>query len=260
MATTLFFRIYQHLLPRAVAWSLTKTDKTLRKCFEGLTGLPEAARTYVDLVHEDIFPETTRELEAWEAQFGLVPEGTESERRADLDAAWKARGGQSPRYLQDVVQAAGFPLYVHEWWVPPNVAPRVVRDPHAHTNQPLIGTIQCGEPLALCGEPNAMCNRWLVNEPYYIVNLNLTPEAPPPIPDDPATWPYMIYWGGATFGTRVAIPLSRRAALERLLLKITPAHAWNVLLVDWVGAGESVFVVDGSGNDVVDGSGNLVIA
>ena len=256
----LFFRIYQHLLPRATAWSTTKVDKTLRKFFEGLTGLPEAAKAYVDDVWLDLFPETTRELAAWEEQFGLVAEGTEDERRAQLDAAWKARGGQSPRYLQDVVQAAGFPLFIHEWWVPPNVAPRTVRDPHAYTNQPLIGTVQCGEPLALCGEPDAMCNRWLVNEPYYIVNLNLTPEAPPPIPGDPATWPYFIYWGGATFGERVAIPLARRVALERLLLKITPAHAWNVLLVDWVGEGESVFVVDGSGNDVVDGSGNIVIA
>lgn len=256
----LFFRVYQHLLPRAIAWSTTKTTKTLRAFFEGLTGLPDAAKTYVDDVFLDLFPETTRELEAWEAQFGLVAEGTEDERRAQLDAAWKARGGQSPRYLQDVVQAAGFPLFIHEWWVPPNFAPRTLRDPHAYTNQPLIGNIQCGEPLALCGEPDAVCNRWLVNEIYYLVNSNLTPEAPPPIPSDSATWPYFIYWGGETFGDRVAIPLSQRAALERLILKITPAHCWNVLLVDWTGEGESVFVVDGSDNQVVDELGNLVIA
>lgn len=254
-----FLRVYQHLLPRATAWSTTQ-DKTLRRFFEGLTGLPEAAKTYVDDLYEDLWPRTTRQLEQWEEQFGLVPEGTEPQRRLALDAAWKAQGGQSPAYLQSVVQAAGFPLYIHEWWEPPNVAPRVVRDPRNYTNQPLIGSVQCGEPVALCGEPEALCNRWLVNEIYYIVNSNLTPEAPPPIPDDPATWPYFIYWGDQTFPAHIALPESRRAALERLILKITPAHCWNVLLIDWVAEGDSVYVIDGAFNPVTDELGNLVIA
>jgi hypothetical protein len=256
----LFFRVYQHLLPRAVAWSTTKTTKTLRKLFEGLSGAPTDARAYIDDVHADLFPATTRALAAWEQQWGLSSDGTEAARRLQLAAAWRAQGGQSPRYLQDVVQAAGFPLFIHEWWWPPNEAPRTPRNPLDYTNQPLIGSIQCGEPMALCGEPEAQANRWLVNEIYYLVNSNLTPEAPPPVPDDPSLWPYFIYWAGETFADHVAIPATRRAELERLILKLTPAHCWNVLLVDWTSTDESVFVIDGSNNQVIDESGNQVIA
>lgn len=229
----LFFRVHQHLLPRAVAWSTTKTTKTLRKLFEGLSGAPEHARAFVDLVHADLFPLTTRALGEWEAQFGLTSDGTDTERRLRLAAVWRAQGGQSPRYLQDVVQAAGFPLYIHEWWWPPNERPRTARNPLDYTEQPLIGSIQCGEPMALCGEPEAQCNRWLVNDVRYIQNSNLTPEAPAAIPADPAAWPYFIYWGAETFPEDALVPEARRNELAQLLLKITPAHAWNVLLVEW---------------------------
>ena len=54
----LFFRILQHLLPRSQAWSLV-VGSTIRRFFEGLTGIFESARTYVDLVYLDLFPATS---------------------------------------------------------------------------------------------------------------------------------------------------------------------------------------------------------
>ena len=110
-----------HLLPNARAWRLTIT-KTLRSFFEGLTYIWTDPREFIDLVWKDIDPATTRELDMWEEQFDLPNRGlTESERRDRLAAAWKASGGQSPRYLQDTLQAAGFEVYIHEWWDPADV-------------------------------------------------------------------------------------------------------------------------------------------
>jgi hypothetical protein len=248
----LFLRVFQHLLPDAAAWRIV-VEKTLRKLFEGLAEEPAEIREFVDLVHEDLLPETTRELSMWEKQFGLVAASTEEARRIQLAAAWQAQGGQSPHYLQGIVQAAGFDLYIHEWWS--SGPPYVARDPRDYTDQILLGTVQCDEPLAQCGEPTALCNRFLVNDPGYLVNLNLTRNAPPPIPEDPAYWPYFLYWGGETFPDEVEIPESRRAELEALLLKICPAQQWLVLLVDYVG-GE---LLDVDGNELLDVDGETFL-
>lgn len=115
----MWLRIFKHLLPDARAWRLT-TSKTLRSFFEGLGGAASDARSFVDDVHNDLWPDTTRELDLWLDQFGLYRAGgqTETELRSRLDAAWKSNGGQSPAYIQRVLQAAGFDVYVHEWWEP----------------------------------------------------------------------------------------------------------------------------------------------
>lgn len=239
----LFFRIFQHLLPDAAAWRLT-IEKALRRFFEGLSEAPAAARQFIDDVYNDQFPATTRELEAWERQFALTAgANNDATRRLALTAAWQAQGGQSPRYLQDVMQSAGFNVYVHEWWVPPNVAPRTARDPRSYTNVPRIGGSRCHavadlgprcRSLDLSGvNLQNVCSRWLANEVGYLVNLNRTREAPPPVPDDSALWPYFLYWGGATFGTAANVPAERREEFEALLLKICPAHLWLVTLITY---------------------------
>lgn len=228
----MFSRVVRRLLPDALAWRLAK-NTTIRKFIDGLSETPGHARAFVDDVYGDLFPDTTRALALWETQFALVAPSDEDARRLQVDASWKATGGQSPRYLQDVLQAAGFPLYVHEWWEPGSL-PRVTRDPRDYTNQPLIGTIQCGDDEALCGEPIAQCNRFLANETDYLVNENLTNVAPPPVPSNPARWPFFVYFGGETFPDRAEVPAARRAELERLLLKLRPQQQWVVTLIDYV--------------------------
>lgn len=222
-----FFRMLQHLLPSAIAWR-TFAGKRLTQLIEGLSGAQRDAVAFVDDVYDDLDPQRTRELAKWERQKGLAGTGTEAERRLALEAAWAATGGQSPSYLQGVMQAAGFDVYVHEWWSS-GPGPYVARDPRDYTELALIGgTVQCGEPLARCGEPSAQCNRFLANDVGYLVNKNLTNVAPPPIPNDPLLWRYFLYWGGPTFPERAPITAARRAEFEALLLKICPAEQWLV--------------------------------
>lgn len=239
----LFLRIFQHLLPDAEAWRLT-IAKQLRKFFEGLAGTPTDAVTFVDEVYGDIFPKTTRELNEWERQYGLpltdmtsAPAVTAG--RLALAAEWAATGGQSPSYIQGVLQAAGFPVYVHEWWS--SGPPYVARDPRNYITQPLIGLYQChGDAFQYTTQPQCsalgsqpQCNGFLANDTHYLVNLDLTRRPPPRVPDDPDTWPYFMYVGGETFPDVAIVPSERRAEFERLILKLRPTQNWIVELIVW---------------------------
>jgi hypothetical protein len=156
--------------------------------------------------------------------------------RLALAAEWAANGGQSPGYIQGVLQTAGFDVYVHDWWED-GAPPYVARDPRDYTETPLIGSWQCtGEPgapesyqpqcSAFPSQPQ--CNGWLANEVGYLVNKDLTRRAPPPVPDDSSKWPFFYYLGGETFGELAYVPSDRRSEFERLVLKISPAHLWVV--------------------------------
>lgn len=234
--------LIRRLLPRSRAFRLA-IGSTIERLFRGWATLPESIKDEADLLADDIRPDRTRFLPELEHQFGLSGTGTEAERRRALAAAWKATGGQSPRYLQDVLQEAGFDVYVHEWWEPPDVAPRTPRDPRDYVGPVLEGRVQAkadSDPTQVCaradntpGQPQA--NAWLAGDPLYFANLLGNPTKPPPVPDDPATWPYFVYVGGRFFPNHAQVPAARREEFRELLLRLFPADLWIVTLVDYVG-------------------------
>ena len=275
--TLSWLNVFKHLLPDSKAWRLT-IEKTLRQFFEGLGGLPADIKEYCDLVYLDLFPESTRELAAWEYQWGLPDTDLdEDQRRARLAATWAAIGGQSPRYIQDTLQDNDFDVYIHEWWVPATDPPEA-RDPRNW----LIGVAcLCGETLAECGEDSAACGERtpLGNSPYWLVNkidiatrlyLCACGEAVAEcgeadatageydgfiilrkeyeLPEDPLLWPYFLYFGGATFGEAALVNSARQGEFENLLLKICPAHLWIGLFIAYV----DVIVEDETGYFLID--------
>lgn len=252
---SVFFRQFRHLLPSGRAWSLT-IEKTLRRFFEGLAaGAPSDARDFVDEVHAELDPDTTTELALWESQHGITyPSSDEAERRATLAAAWSATGGQSTYYLQSLLQSAGFPVYVHEWWS--SGPPYVARNPNDYLDNPTWGTATCGNPASTCGS-GATANREITSGSLeYLVNKDLTNRAPPPLPTDSAKFPFFVYVGEETFPDRALIPSARRAEFEHIILRYFPAHLWVGLLVDFY-EGERV-LVDDYGAILLDDSGNIL--
>lgn len=239
---TLYLRMFMHLLPRARAWFLYH-GKRIREFFEGLSGIPEDARTFYDLIWFDVFPQTTRELDTWETQFGLVPGSlSESDRRDRLEAAWQAIGGQSPRYIQDTLQAAGFPVYVHKWWVPgtePGVGVKscvTARNPNTYITGSAYVLVNklyvtrpdwlvlCDEVVAECGEAKALCGNY---------ERNVDDPIEYEIPTDPDEHHYFLYIGGQTFPALASIPSARRGEFEDLCLKICPCQQWLGILVQY---------------------------
>lgn len=227
----LFLRIIKHLLPNAKAWRLV-TDKTLRQFFEGLSGVGADVREFIDLVWADIDPQQTRQLELWEEQFGLSNTPlTEQQRRDRVEAAWAEVGGQDPRYIQDTLQAAGFDVYVHEWWEPATNPP-VARNPLLVIGTPgsVVYVVGCNETLAFCGEVEAEAGN--TANPLGYLLINKTPDRQnEPVPALAAEWPYMFYIGGQTYGTQATVDAARRDEFEALCLKICPTQLWLGVMV-----------------------------
>lgn len=268
------FKTLQHLLPNGRAWRTTAVSKQLTKLLRGLSAWGDDVRTAFDDVYDDIWPATTGALNEWEDQFGLPPSLTDDgARRARLDAAWKAVGGQSPRYIQDTLRGAGFDVYVHDWWVPgtePLIGSHACTTPRnpllylRRDNLPQYPVVDCGEPLAECGEVFAESGNSIAPIGYPLVN-KIEYSSPDPIalcgspsaecgevdaecgnfleyeillrrytvPTDPTKWPYFWYVGGATFGQQAIVPVSRRDEFEALCLKIGPLHQWIGVMVNY---------------------------
>lgn len=269
----MFLNIFKHLLPQAKAWNLT-INKRLREFIDGLSQTGDSIATFFDSLWLELFPATTGELTAWEKQFGLRDTGlTTQERRDRLDAAWQALGGQSPRYIQDTLQANGFDVYVHEWWVPgtepaPGVKACVApRNPTLYLRRvtgPSAYIVECGELVAECGEVVAEAGNSVDPTGYPLVNkvfvstpdlITLCGEAVAEcgeaealcgnyivftealreyiIPDDSTKWPYFLYIGGAVFGELARVDPKRREEFEDLCLKICPAQNWIGVIVEY---------------------------
>ncbi len=111
----MFFKILKHLLPKSEVWKIV-IEKILKKFFQGITVFPKDIKDFVDNVYGDIFPQITRELQKWENQFNIILGKTEQERRDNITGRWRAQGGQGLDYLQDVLQSAGYNVFVHQWW------------------------------------------------------------------------------------------------------------------------------------------------
>jgi len=228
----------------------------------------------MDQVFEQLNPERSQSLQEFESQFGLQPASlTESQRRTRLAASWKALGGQSPRYIQDTLQAAGFDVYVHEWWVPESAPATGVkgcalaRSPLQYlrrNSEQVRSGVDCGEADAACGESFAeagngfepigypLVNKILQAEPNYIALCNepimecgndlaecgqfdvfKQTLKQYVVPNDVSTFSYYLYIGGEVFGDVVSLPASRRDEFERLCLKICPCHLWLGILAQY---------------------------
>lgn len=238
---------FKHLLPRARAWRIT-VDKFLRQFFSGLSvAVGDATKEYIDNVWSDIDPQLTRELSVWESEFGLRnTDITEQERRDRLEAAWAATGGQSIGYIQGVLQANGFNVIIHDWWVPgsePAVgvdAQATARDPFNVSSPdavPLVNNIYIAQDVVISesgatfmesGDDEAESGnfRFVEGKQGYV------------FPTDTDLWPYIIYIGGTAGAGEVinhaSVPAARQEEFEDLCLKLCPRHLWIGLVINYI--------------------------
>lgn len=264
------FKTLQHLLPNGRALRTTAQGKDLTKIVKGFAAGIGECRYSLDEVYRDINPQSTGSLDEWDDQFGLPPTLAQvSGRRARLQAAWAATGGQSPEYVQRTLRGAGFNVYVHEWWEPGTESAPVARDPLAYLTRTsdgsLVDVISCGSPSAYCNGPEAYCGNVVGAAGYPLVNkvpvaeLTLSAVCGHPtmlcggdsascgngvdyastskiysIPDGVQYWPHFIYIGGEVFPSLADVPVVRRGEFEDLVLKIRPLGKWVGILVNYV--------------------------
>lgn len=258
-----FFKVFKLLFPRANAFSLF-VDKRLTQFIKGLSGLPEDFRNFINQIYLDLFPYTTQELSLWEKTFGISnPSSIEENRRMDIDAAWKAKGGQGADYIQGVLNAAGFDVQVHE--NNPPVDPDIFLNsiPILFCNSPagfagndlafagktggdllVNGSIVTNFPVynSVCGFGNMVCGNNIAGAGQF--DRFGTSEKIYQITDDPDLWGAFFFVGGdATRNAttheletieNVNIASDRKNEFIRLILKLKPAQTWAGLMVDYV--------------------------
>jgi len=250
--------LFKHLLPKSEVWKLT-IDRRLRQLYEGIVPSFESAVEFFDLIFWDLFPQTTRHLAQWEAQFGLDVNSAfllEQDRRDNLEALWKATGGQSPRYIQDTLRNAGFDVYVYDWW-------RIILSLPVERDKTLVYywlvnklytalidyNVTCGEAGAECGEAGAECGE------NNGVIFERTEYPWPPILPVHSESEYVMYIGGSTWGSEAVVPIDRRDEFEDLCLKICPQHLWIGMFVRYGG----YVIEDDSGDYLLEDGTSLYL-
>jgi uncharacterized protein YmfQ (DUF2313 family) len=251
---TRWLKIIEHLLPNGRSWRLT-SGKSIRSLFDGIGAtIGDYTKSFFDEIFNDIDPQKTRALKSWEKQFALRSTGLTEQRRRDiLEATWKAVGGQDPRYIQDTLQAAGFNVYVHEWWEPINgrvcggsingdVIP-IARDPFdylddgtgALPNLMFDGGLdtQDGGSTSCDGARQVPAGYPLVNK-LMILEDGIYVEKKYAMPDSETTYPYYLYIGGEVFPNQAYVKTNRKEEFENLCLKICPTEQWLGVLVTYV--------------------------
>ena len=276
------FNSLRHLLPRTPLWSVAE-DKNLRTLMQLIGNALDPIRTYFDKIFFDMFPETTRQLNAWDAVQGVHNYSISEEDRRSRFAGWlRSMGGQSPQYIQDVLQASGFNLYVYDSFysnVPDWYNPRSVlwgeelgcgdnllecgqdeaecgnyagSNGYALVNKLYVAgvnySVLCGEDEAACGQDEAECGNFI---DFYFDRITY------PLPDEPEYFPYFLYIGAATFGEMAYVMEERREELEDLLLRICPQHLWIGMLVGY----EAGNIFEDESGDFLfeDESGSLLV-
>lgn len=235
----------KHLLPRSFQWNIV-WDRDFKRLIEGLIPSLDLARTDLDKIWQDLFPQTTRDLDSWERHWALPTASalTTQERRDRLAGVWASTGGQSPGYITDTLQANGFAVFTHEWWdITAHGYPQA-KDPRDHLKAEFGGTdadgfllvnrirtstkvdeIGAGEAWAEAGEARAIAGYFLEHAIGLVPYSYQGPES---------VHPYYLYIGGETFPNTVDIPVARREEFETLCLQICPGQQWLVLRVRYV--------------------------
>lgn len=231
----LFLRVIQHLLPRGTPTWVLAPGKKITEFFDGLSSLGDEVKDYADKIWFDLFPPTTRQLPLWFEQFSISAAGlTEAEQRNSLTGRWRAVGDQSPRYVQDVLQAAGFNVYVHEWWQE-GTDPPVPKSPlfYLSSVQVFGWLYTCGNPEITSGGIDVTCGARIgVSDRGYVLKNGIDETIV--IPPDPIYWPYFGYIGAETFPDRAQIPAERQSEFEFLCRKICPRHLWLGMMIEYI--------------------------
>lgn len=220
-------KVFDRLLPRSRIWHLV-LDRVLKKFFHGLSILPKMIREHIGSILLEAFPATTTRFEDWSYAFG----SPETLNAIEIASEWAAFGGQSPAYIQQLLQDAGFNVYVHEWWYP-GTEPPVARDPIAlvDTSRVLVNDItwidknythQFGDGSQFKSDGSVFFGNydgWYWHPKVY------------PTPDDPLEYPSYFYVCDEVWPQYALIPASKLRTLIRLIYKVKPVHLRCILRV-----------------------------
>jgi uncharacterized protein YmfQ (DUF2313 family) len=229
-----FFTILRNLLPKGKLFRLVKENQW-KQVLRGLAEEPDRICTFENEVRDAGLPGRIPDeaLADWESDYNIETNAslTNTERNNRIISKISATGGQGPDYLEDVIQAAGFGLYVYENIpaVDPSTISGILIAGPSDWTVTIIWAVTSGGitmgGLTAIGSPVTMGGR---------AGSSIDP-VDPSIPSDPNTWPFFWFLAGpANVNDTVNIDATREEELINLIISLKPAHTWVVANVAFV--------------------------
>lgn len=240
-----------HLLPKSFLW---KSSASVLRIFTGVQDWFDDAREKFDFGLLENRPSTTSDVFERLVKAGIslrfLSGISEADARSLLTTIEPRSTGQAAARLEEILQSAGFDVYVYEWFEPGTGPTWAERNPVPYLSVALAGLMHCDDSDATCDSSIAYCDDWLVSGGNWLTNQSLIPRAK--TPPQPTSYHGLFYVCGPTFGEIALIDPEKRELLEYLILRYKRATQWAVLIVDY---GESLLTEDGESLIFEDGEG-----
>lgn len=224
-----FFKLVKEIVHNGDAYRLIKGQQHT-DLMKALSDEPERIETFFELVQQSGIPDgnlPVDSLDDWETFLALPRNDSLSttERNERITGKYTSQGGQGPDYIQDTMQAAGFPVYVVENF------PSVV-DPHT-----LTGVYIPGPPVYEANRRNdATLGGITLGSKTLGAFLGTTIDPiDVPIPIAPTRYRYIWFLTGSSgINDFVNIPIARKEDFLNQILQIKPAHTPVLAQVNFV--------------------------
>lgn len=229
-----FFKAIKLLLPRSKAFDLTQ-ETSLRKFFSGMADLPEDVRYNNELVYMDLWPDTSRAVQEWEQQFGILFSDVKyaNLRSNILKALWRISiGGQSVQYLQDLLQNFDPGIRVYE-----NNPVKNPRDAN------VVYASLCGSTISVCGNKKMCCGYKVGDQDFVPTVIRNNQDSTYDIPIDPNYWVNYFFVGGEVIRNsrneiiylkKILIDKKWQSFIEYVILKVKPVHMGAIVFIEYV--------------------------
>jgi hypothetical protein len=229
-----FFKVIKYLFPRSKAFR-SVADNYFRKFLKGMAYGPDNIQEYLENIYGDLFPETTRELEKWENQFGVVfaKQYDENIRRNLLKSFWNINtGGQSVEYLQQILQLISPDFHVIE-----NLPVRDPRDSNA------VYAAVNGNKYMVNGNKYAVNGRKLGDSSFVPTVLKNDTEGFYSLPSQSSYWVNCFFicksvvrnrYKAIMYVEKLQVEAKWKDFIEYIVLKIKPAHTTGILFVEYI--------------------------
>ena len=230
----IWLKAIQLLYPRSKAFR-SVCDNYFRRFCKVLGYVPTDFRTYLERIYGDRFSETTREIGAWEKQFGVIfaAEYDESIRRKLLSSFWQINeGGQGKDYLLKILQ-----LISKDFQIVENLPVRDPRDSNA------VYAAVNGNKRMVNGNKYVV-NGYKLGDSFFIPSvLKNDSESFYALPSVPDYWRNCFFickgvvrnrYGAIMYVEKLQIEQKWQNFLEYIVLKIKPAHTTAILFVEYI--------------------------
>lgn len=229
-----WFKVISYLFPRSKAFRAV-ANNYFRKFISSVAYGPDDIQKYLEDVYGDLLPESTRELDKWEAQFGVVfaSQYDESIRRKLLKSFWNINtGGQSTSYIQNILQLISIDFHVIE-----NLPVRNPRDSNA-----AYAAVN-GNKQMVNSNKYAVNGRKIGDSSFIPTVLKNNSESFYSLPPQADYWSNCFFicksvirnrYNAIMYVEKLQIEEKWKEFIEFIVLKIKPAHTTAILFVEYI--------------------------